>query len=116
VFQVSFYQWLAEPLHFKNLPYLVKKYPALRERMFARYFLTRDTCFFNLLWLALLITPFNAWAALLALPYFVERLRGGAHVGGWHMRLLRVLAGLPRGLFMWWALVKGSLRARTVLL
>lgn len=116
VFQVSLRQWLAEPLHFKNLPYLVKKYPALRERMFARYFLTRDTCFFNFLWLALLLSPLSAWAGLLALPYFIERLRGGSHVGGWKLRILRVIAGLPRNLFMWWALARGSVRARTVLL
>ena len=116
VFQVSVQQWLREPLHFKNLPYLVKKYPALRERMYGRYFLTRDTCYFNLLGLGLLGAAFQPWAGLLALPYFVERLRNGGHVGGLGLRLLRVAVGLPRGLFMWWALARGSLRARSVLL
>ena len=117
VFEVSFHKWLTEPLYFRNLPYLARKYPALRQSMFHRYFLTADTCLFNLFLVAIVVAAFNAPAgALLALPYLVERYRNGAHVGGFRMRLVRVAAGIPRNLLMWWALAGGSLRARTLLI
>ena len=117
VFEVSLYKWLAEPLYFRNLPYLARKYPALRQSMFHRYFLTADTCLFNLFLVAIVLAAFNPPAgAVVALPYLVERYRNGAHVGGFWMRLVRVAAGIPRNLFMWWALASGSLRARTLLL
>jgi len=51
-----------------------------------------------------------------AAPYLVERYRSGGHVGGAGVRIARVFFGMPRGLAMWWALLKGSIRARTILL
>jgi hypothetical protein len=50
------------------------------------------------------------------LPYFVERYRNGSRIQGIPLRLIRVIVGIPRGAFMWYALVRGSLRARTTLL
>lgn len=117
VFRVSFYRWLAEPLHFRNIPRLVKKYPQLRRHMYARYFLSRDTCLFNVLLLALLVAAIKpAAGAVLALPYFVQRYRSGGHVGGFPARMARVVLGVPRNSFMWWALARGSVEARCVLL
>lgn len=117
VFHVSLYKWLAEPRFFVNLPYLVRKYPALRDRMYGRYFISKDSCLFNLLPLALLSAPLlGAWAALLVLPYFVERFRNGSHIRRLWLRLARVLAGVVRGAVIWWTLLQGSWRARTLLL
>jgi len=117
VFHVSFARWLAEPLFFENLPYLVKKHPALRAHMFHRLFVSRDSFLFNGLLAAIVIAPFFPIAALvLAFVYAFERYRGGAHVGGPMQRLGRVLVGVPRGFCAWWALAKGSLRARSFLL
>lgn len=117
VFHVTLYKWLAEPLFFKNLPYLVKKHPALRQHMFLGFFLTKDTCLYNLFLVALVVSPFSPAAGLvLALPYFIERYRNGNHVGGFANRMARIIMGIPRGLFIWWALVKGSIRARSLLL
>jgi GT2 family glycosyltransferase len=117
IFHLSFYRWLAEPLFFKNIPYLVRKYPALRDSMYHRYFLTKDTCLFNLLLVALLAgLYFPLLGLILSLPYFVERYRNGSRIQGIPLRLIRVIVGIPRGAFMWYALVRGSLRARTTLL
>lgn len=117
VFQVSTRKWLAEPLYFRNLPYLIRKYPALREHMYHRYFLSRDTALFNLLLVGLGLLPFLPVAGgLVVTPYFIERFRSGGHVGGVLKRVLRVVAGLPRNGVMWWALARGSLRARRLLL
>jgi GT2 family glycosyltransferase len=117
VFHVSFGKWLAEPLFFENLPYLVKKHPGLRAHMFHRVFVSRDTFLFDLFLAALLLLPWLPWVSLaLFLVYAVERYRGGAHVGGPVQRLGRIAVGIPRGFYAWWALVKGSMRARSFLL
>lgn len=117
IFHVSLYKWLAEPLHFKNLPALVKKYPALRQHMYRRYFISKDSFLFNLLPLAVLLLPVaGGYALLITLPYFVERYRNGGHISKVHFRILRSLSGVVRGAFAWWALLRGSLRARAFLL
>ena len=118
VFRISYGQWLAEPLLLlKNLPYLAKKYPELRSHLFHRFFFSRDSCLFNVFLVAVLVAPFYPIAGgVLCMPYLVERYRGGGHVGGFVARLARVCFGIPRGLTMWWALAKGSIQARTLLL
>lgn len=117
VFHVSLRKWLAEPLFFENLPYLVKKHPQLRAHMFHRVFVSRDSFLFNVLLVALAAAAFAPLpAALLAAVYAFERYRGGAHVGGPLKRIGRVAVGIPRGFCAWWALAKGSLRARSLLL
>jgi GT2 family glycosyltransferase len=117
IFRVTLYQWLAEPLHFRNLPHLVHKYPELRRSMYLHYFVSKDSFLFNLLPLTLALLPLLGWPALLlATPYFVERYRNGGHIRQVHFRLLRALAGVVRGAFSWWALVVGSFRARALLL
>ena len=118
VFRVTYGQWLAEPLLLlKNLPYLARKYPALRERLYHRHFFSKDTCLFNVFLVGLVVAAFHPLAGgVIALPYLVERYRSGGHVGGVGTRIARVFFGMPRGLFMWWALLKGSIRAGTLLL
>ena len=108
---------MAEPLYFKNLPYLVRKHPGLRRHMFCRYFLTRETFLFNVVLRSL---PLMAWhpvvATLLSAPYLLSRFLSGAHVGGVPQRVARVILGVPRSCFTWCALASGSIRARCVLL
>jgi len=117
VFRVSYWQWLAEPLLvLKNLPYLAKKYPGFRRRMFKRYFFTKQTCLFNFFLAGLVLVPLSPWTLLLTLPYLIERYRSGGHVGGVATRLARIAFGIPRGFTMWWALAKGSIQARSILL
>lgn len=117
VFHVSFARWLAEPLFFENLPYLVKKHPGLRAHMFHGVFVSRDSFLFNVLLAALIVAFWVPWlAALFAAAYAFERYRGGAHVGGPLARLGRIVVGIPRGFCAWWALARGSLRARSLLL
>ncbi len=117
IFHVSLYRWLAEPLYFVNLPYLVRKYPALRQHFYRDYFVSKDSALFHLLPASLLLAlAAGPLGLLLSAPYFVERYRSGGHVGRPHVRVLRALAGVPRGAFCWWALVRGSWRARTLLL
>jgi GT2 family glycosyltransferase len=117
IFRVTLKQWLAEPLHFRNLPHLVAKYPGLRRHMYLGYFVSKDSCLFNVMLLGFLLLPVAGLpAALLALPFFAERWRNGAHIRAPHYRLLRALAGAVRGAFAWWALARGSLSARAFLL
>jgi GT2 family glycosyltransferase len=117
VFKVSLLKWLSEPRFFINLPYLVRKYPALRQHMFKRYFVSKDSCLFNLLPLAVLCAPFaGGWSVLLTLPYFVQRYLSGDHMPAVHLRLARALMGVPRNGIAWWVLLQGSLRSRSFLL
>lgn len=118
VFSVSYVQWLAEPLLLmKNVPYLAKKYPGFRARLFHRHFFSKDSCLFNLFLVGLVAAPFSPLlGGAIALPYFVERYRNGSHVGGVAIRLARVCFGIPRGMAMWWALARGSIHAGTLVL
>ena len=117
IFRVTVAQWLAEPRHFRNLPYLVAKYPGLRGSMYLGYFVSKDSFLFNVMLLGLLLVPFaGPLAALLALPFFVERWRNGAHIARAHYRLVRAFAGVARCAVAWWALVRGSVRAKALLL
>ena len=117
VFKVSYWRWLKEPLFFVNLPYLVGKVSPLRAFMFKRYFLTTDTCLFYGVLFALIALPFYPLASLLlALPYFVFRYMSANHMPNPLMRVARIIFGLPRSFFMWWALFKGSIKARSILL
>jgi GT2 family glycosyltransferase len=118
VFRVSYWKWLAEsPLVMKNIPYLAKKYPGLRAHMFHPCFFSKETFLFNIFLLALATTIVSPLAGgILSLPYIVERYRSGGHVGGFFMRIARVVFGVPRGMATWWTLAKGSIRDRVFLL
>lgn len=117
VFKLSITKWLTEPWYFRHLPRLVAMYPQLRGSMFGRYFVSKDTCLFNLLLIALCVGCVSGPLGIaLAVPYFYQRYTGGAHVGGLLPRLGRVVAGVPRGLVVWLALVTGSIRAQSLLI
>ncbi len=117
VFHVSVWNWLKEPLYFNNIPYLVKKYPRLRESMYYRWFLTKDTCFFYFFLLGLLsMIMIGPLGMAMATPYFYQRYRSGKHMANPVYRLVRALVGVPRAFFMWWALLIGSIKTRSCLL
>ncbi len=118
VFQVSYWKWLKEPLFFKNIPYLVKKNPQLRKYMFGYFFLNPDTAMFYLLLSGTFFAlTYNTVAGIIiSLPYFVQRYQSGTHMQNLAFKILRIIFGLPRGLFTWWALFSGSIRARNILL
>ncbi|HQW39514.1 MAG TPA: hypothetical protein PLO00_12375, partial [Usitatibacteraceae bacterium] len=86
-------------------------------RLYHRHFFSKESCLFNLFLLGVAIAAVSPLAGgAVAAPYLVERYRSGGHVGGAGVRIARVFFGMPRGLAMWWALLKGSIRARTILL
>ena len=117
VFHVSVLKWLKEPLFFKHLPYLVKKYPEFRESVFDGYFLSIETAFFQLIVIAIILSLFvGPWALVLSIPYFVKRYNSGNAMPNPLLRIIRILAGLPRSLFTWYALVVGSIKYRSLLL
>lgn len=117
VFHVSAWRWLREPLFFKNLPYLVHKFPEMRKHMWLNYFLTRETGLFDL---ALVGTLSAFWTGpgclLLSLPYLLQRYHSGSHIPNPLFRLARVVAGIPRSACMFWALAKGTVQYRSWLL
>ena len=117
VFHVSLWAWLKEPLYFKNIPYLAKKFPQFRDHMFARYFLNVETASFNLLLVALSLGGYlSTYFLLFTLPYFYCRYQSGAHMPNVLLRIVRSFSGLPRSFFTFIALVSGSLRYKSVLI
>jgi GT2 family glycosyltransferase len=117
IFRVSISKWLVAPLIFRNLPRLVRLHPRMRQHLYHRWFLSRDSCLFNAFLLALVLLPFFPLAAAaVALPYLFVRYAGGGHVGGPLPRIARILAGIPRAAVTWWALANASIRARTLVL
>ncbi|MEM7363415.1 MAG: glycosyltransferase [Pseudomonadota bacterium] len=116
VFHVGVWHWLKEPLFFVHLPYLARKFPAFREHMFYRYFLTLETALFQGFLIGVIATPLTLWTLLATLPYLVQRYRSGKHIPSRIFRVARIVAGLPRSLLTWFALVRGSVRYRSALL
>ena len=118
VFRITFWQWLSEPLRYEKLPVLVAKHPAARTFMYRHWFLSVDTFLFHFAVLALLLLPLSPLlAAAVGAGYGLARWRTGAHLGGSpSARLARIAMGLPRGVFAWWGLLRGSLRARSFLM
>lgn len=117
VFEVSLAHWMFEPARFGRMPDLVRRYPGLRRHMVWHYFFSRETLLFNGFVIALLVSMWSPLVGgLLLLVYFAARYRGGAHVGRPALRIVRVVMGVPRGAVAWWALLRGSLRTRTLLL
>ena len=119
VFKVSYWRWLKEPLLlFKNIHYLTKKFPELRDYMYARYFLTMDTALFHSFLLGMFVILFvdTFIGFIITGPYFINRYRNGSHMKNPFLKLMRIFFGLPRAFLMWWALVIGSIRSRNILL
>jgi GT2 family glycosyltransferase len=117
IFRVSTAKWLGAPLMFRNLPRLVRLHPGMRQHLYHRWFLSRDSCLFNVFLLAVVVLPFYPLAAAaVALPYLIVRYAGGRHVGGPLPRIARIRAGIPRAAVTWWTLANGSIRARTFVL
>jgi len=117
VFSVSLLQWLREPTYFRNLPYLVRKYPPLRDYMHARYFLLKDTMLFYGVVIGLIVSPLSVWLAILfALPYLIYRYRNGGRYRSPLVKAARAILGIPRTMVMCATLAIASIRSKSVLL
>jgi len=117
VFSVSLLQWLREPTYFRNLPYLVRKYPQLRDYMHARYFLLKDTMLFYGVVIGLIVSPVSVWLAILfTLPYLIYRYRNGGRYRSPLVKAARAILGIPRTMVMCVTLAIGSIRSKSVLL
>jgi len=121
VVPITFMQWLLKPgigLHgMSALPKLIRQVPALRERMFLRYFLHARTALFDLLLLGLLLSALlHPLCLLLALPYIIYRYCEPYRVKNPLVRIARILFGTPRAFVLFAALAIGSIRHRTLIL
>ena len=98
-------------------PYMVKKFPLLREYVYRRYFLMRSTALFNLSLLGVVMGTFFHWVyAVLILPYFLEKYVSGKKYGNPLIRAGRAIACYPRGAVLFAVLLYGSIRFRSFLL
>lgn len=117
VFQASLREWLLEPRRMHVWPYLVKKHPGLREHMYHRYFLTKRCALFDLALLGLVGAIVLHPAALVLLaPYVVYRLAEPSRRRNPLIRVIRLIAGVPRACVFFAVLATGSVRSRSVLL
>lgn len=117
VFRATLREWLLEPRRMYVWPYLVKKHPGLREHMYLRYFLTKRCALFDLALVGVVAGLAVHPAALaLAVPYIVYRLTEPSRRRNPAIRMLRLIAGMPRAFVFFAVLVSGSVRYRSVLL
>jgi glycosyltransferase involved in cell wall biosynthesis len=72
---VPFAAWLVEPVRAQIMPRLVREFPALRERLWGRYFLSRESALFYpaLTGVCLAALRRNPAPLLLALPWAVSQ-------------------------------------------
>jgi glycosyltransferase involved in cell wall biosynthesis len=117
VFKLTLRQWLLEPCHAAKWPLLARQVPELRQFLYRRYFLFRDTALFDLALLGvaagLLVHPAPF---LLAAPYFVARYRDGGRFSSRRLRMARAILGLPRAAVLFAALAYGSIRRRALVI
>lgn len=117
VFRATVRGWLLEPRYMIAWPLLVKLHPGLREHMYMRYFLTKRCALFDLALVGflagLLVHPATF---VLILPYVVHRLREPGRRRNPAIKVLRLIAGVPRAFVIFALLAMGSIRYRSVLL
>jgi glycosyltransferase involved in cell wall biosynthesis len=116
VFPRDAWGYAAERWRLRYFPALVREVPELRSRLFARYFLARNTALFDLAALGIVAAAATRrpWPLVAVLPYLAKRLswRGGGPV-----RVLRKNAAFVAGDAVGFvALVRGSIAARRILL
>lgn len=117
VFRATLREWLIEPRRMYVWPYLVKKHPGLREHMYLRYFLTKRCALFDLALLGVIAGIAVHPAAFgLIVPYIVYRLREPSRRRNPVVKMLRLIAGVPRAFVFFAVLAVGSVRYRSVLL
>jgi glycosyltransferase involved in cell wall biosynthesis len=113
----SFGDWLRETRRRSLFPSLLKRSPRMREALFLRTFLDRDTASFDLAVAGAATAAATAvpWFAAAAVPWLWRRWRRSADLPG-KPRLVRaaqLALGDAVGLF---SLLEGSLRARRIVL
>lgn len=117
VFKLTPWQWLIEPRNAMTWPYILKKFPHLRQYMFGKYFLYQATAAFDLLVVGLLLATFCHGAfALLGLPYLLVKLWDDKRFDHLPLKLARTLLALPRAVVIFVVLLYGSIKFRSVLL
>ena len=98
------------------LPSLVKNFPELRPRFFARYFYDRSQAAFVAALLGFFLGPFVPAGFVLCVPYGVLRASEPTRTLRGVLRPLRALVYLPRDAISFLLLLGGSLRYRSLLL
>jgi glycosyltransferase involved in cell wall biosynthesis len=117
VFAVSFLDWLLRPRILQQWPFLVRAYPALREKLFLGIFLSPLTATFDLFALGVVgATLIHPLLALLCAPYVVLRFVDSGRFNAPHVLLARFVFGLPRGAVTAAMLLVGSIRARALVI
>lgn len=104
-------RWLMECWHLRNIPMLVRRWPALRDDLFLGVFLSRQSAAFDLGVAGLVATPLVGPVGLAAfVPFlFVRMLEPGRYRNPVAVAL-RAAFGLPRSAVTFAALLTGSLR------
>lgn len=110
-------KWLMECWHLRNIPLLMKLWPEMRRDLWLGLFLNRQTAAFDLGLLGLALAPVTGGATLLLfLPYFFVRMWEPGRYRNPLVVAARAAFGLPRAAVTFAALVRGSLRHRSVVL
>lgn len=109
--------WLMECWHLRNIPLLVRDWPEIRNDLYLRVFLSRQSAAFDVGVLGLVAVPFaGPWALVLTLPFFFVRLLEPGRYRNPALVAARSLLGLPRACVTFAALLSGSLRHRALVL
>lgn len=117
IFPFTFVQWLMEPSIHIKLPGLIRRIPALRQRMFLRYFLHVRTALFDLLMFSIILgLVFHPLFYIFITPYVAYRYAEPIHIRNPVLRMARILFGIPRALVIFLSLSVGSVRSRSLLL
>lgn len=117
VFAVGVGAWLGAVRVVESIPLVARRYPAIRAQLFAGWFLSPLTAAFNAFALgAIGGSLVHSSLAVACLPYVWLRFTDRGRFSRPHILLVRFVCGLPRASLMAVALIRGSLRARSVVL
>ncbi len=121
VLQVAPSQWFMWSLRYMQLPELLQRYPTMRKTfLWKGPIISPDHLLFYLALLAIVLAiTLDPWFALLAIPYLSRTafLPGqGLSPRAWILSPLRVILLGARQLLITWFLIRGSIRARNLIL
>ena len=117
VFAVGISEWLRAVNVVEIVPLVARHYPAIRAQLFARYFLSPLTAAFNAFAFGVIGGSLvHSSLAVACLPYVWLRFTDRGRFNRPHVLLARFVCGLPRAALMAAALIRGSWRARSVVL
>ena len=117
VFRQTFVAWHREALHLRVWPLLVRQRPAIRQALYCRFFVSRQSAAFSLAVLgtagAVALHPVLLIAAL---PYPILRTVETGRYRNPFAIAARIVFGLPRAALIFGALAYGSVRHRRFVL